>query len=766
MRIQIPVVKLNVREAFKNKGLYFIPYILLVLVWVLFPKKTGIFPLDDAYIHLTYARNLARTGTLCFNPGEPSIGTSSLLWTVILAPVSLLTNDPYWAVQILSLSLFGFLCFLVIDTVRTSAIRLRFSEKEAKTCSFLAGTLLALNGNLHWFSLSGMETMLFLCLCFLSIKVYSRRDFDFVTGGLSGLVFLTRAPGGLLGFTFVLFDLLRRKGSSVYKGIIAMFLVIVPYFCLSVHITGSWFPTTARGKLSTYVDGGLNWERIAKIDFWHNDLTQNLLKNNIIKNDENDPDYCYFTESIKNTEQLKENLQRIGIVDSETKTILRIWGRSRKNRVYWYWKILLLYQKYLPHNYSLLVAFIIMIFVVIHKYRDSWNDFSNIVLSEQLECSVMGVWGFLHLMLYSLSFRTFLHHTRYLANEYVIGTIIGSISILILMRRKSREGGVFLAIISVVLAASTLFYWREVYANNIRQVDQVYVQMGKWIKKNTPPDAKIAAFDIGVLRYVGDRYAVDLGGLVDPEVHPYLEKRECGEYIRQKGADYLLYSRNIEVDFFTGIFLAEYRGEMLLKQIPLVYFETSQYEAPTLTHSYRMDLNRIIGWYPRTSDGLLQAFSYDNRPYQPIGQMIDNRLELVGYSIDQREIELIPHYPYAVNFTFFYKARNPLQHLYWVHLALFNPGSNTIFDLFDHIPTHNLLPYNRWPLNQIIQEHHIYFFPADTPHGKFQIKLAITSEEFLNKNHPEKYSWFGLGSFVNKGNRLFPMDHLQRAVNY
>src|SRR5512138_2254022 len=38
------------------------------------------YPLDDAWIHQTYARNLALHGEWAFIPGRPSAGSTSPLW--------------------------------------------------------------------------------------------------------------------------------------------------------------------------------------------------------------------------------------------------------------------------------------------------------------------------------------------------------------------------------------------------------------------------------------------------------------------------------------------------------------------------------------------------------------------------------------------------------------------------------------------------------------------------------------------------------------
>jgi len=43
------------------------------------------FPLDDAWIHQTYARNLVERGEWSFTPGQPSAGSTSPLWSAILA---------------------------------------------------------------------------------------------------------------------------------------------------------------------------------------------------------------------------------------------------------------------------------------------------------------------------------------------------------------------------------------------------------------------------------------------------------------------------------------------------------------------------------------------------------------------------------------------------------------------------------------------------------------------------------------------------------
>src|ERR1051325_11139025 len=43
------------------------------------------FPLDDSWIHLQFARNLAEGAGFSYNPGVPVAGSTAPLWTLLLA---------------------------------------------------------------------------------------------------------------------------------------------------------------------------------------------------------------------------------------------------------------------------------------------------------------------------------------------------------------------------------------------------------------------------------------------------------------------------------------------------------------------------------------------------------------------------------------------------------------------------------------------------------------------------------------------------------
>ena len=88
--------------------------------------------------------------------------------------------------------------------------------------------------------------------------------------------------------------------------------------------------------------------------------------------------------------------------------------------------------------------------------------------------------------------------------------------------------------------------------------------------------------------------------------------------------------------------------------------------SPTLTHSHRLDLYEVMGWFPKTSEGIAKAFAYGHMEFQPLWASVDDSFELVGYWIDHRVVEKIPYHPLFVNFTFFFRANKPLTEPYWL----------------------------------------------------------------------------------------------------
>ena len=77
-------------------------------------------------------------------------------------------------------------------------------------------------------------------------------------------------------------------------------------------------------------------------------------------------------------------------------------------------------------------------------------------------------------------------------------------------------------IILVLMGALNIPGWRHFYRSNCNHLENVYRKMGLYMKENLPANARIAAFDIGMIKWVSDLYIIDTAGLIDPGSHKYL----------------------------------------------------------------------------------------------------------------------------------------------------------------------------------------------------------------------------------------------------
>jgi hypothetical protein len=115
------------------------------------------FPLDDSWIHLQFARNLAQGAGLSYNPGELVTGSTAPLWTALLSLVFLL---PAGAVVVATKLLGVALHLAGIDAVWRLAQALGLGRKGAA----LAALLHLSTSWMVWSALSGMEIPLFVLL--------------------------------------------------------------------------------------------------------------------------------------------------------------------------------------------------------------------------------------------------------------------------------------------------------------------------------------------------------------------------------------------------------------------------------------------------------------------------------------------------------------------------------------------------------------------------------------------------------------------------
>jgi hypothetical protein len=93
----------------------------------------------------------------------------------------------------------------------------------------------------------------------------------------------------------------------------------------------------------------------------------------------------------------------------------------------------------------------------------------------------------------------------------------------------------------VMLTAAFIFLGANSYARDVAVIESEMVVTAKWAAENLPPDALIAAHDIGALGYFDNHELIDLAGLISPDVIPIIrDEPRLADYLDQNGADYLI----------------------------------------------------------------------------------------------------------------------------------------------------------------------------------------------------------------------------------
>lgn len=210
------------------------------------------FPLDDSWIHQTYARNLALHGEWSFIPGKPSAGSTSPLWTFLLSLGFLLHLAPYFWTYLL-----GMLCLIGVSALVEFAVR-RLLPFYRPVLPW-AGLLTVLEWRMVWMASSGMETLLHaLVLTAVAVAALNERPSFLRCGLLSGLAVWIR-PDGVTLFPFlVLLALLwplpfRERTRQVLNLTLGFAPLFGLYLFFNLLLDGHPWPNTFYAKQAEYL---------------------------------------------------------------------------------------------------------------------------------------------------------------------------------------------------------------------------------------------------------------------------------------------------------------------------------------------------------------------------------------------------------------------------------------------------------------------------------------------------------------------------------
>jgi hypothetical protein len=209
------------------------------------------FPLDDAWIHQTYARNLIEGGTWSFTTGVASGGSTSPLWTLVMGLGYLLRIDPRVWSYVVGTLLLGSIGFL---GAKWGELRHPVLGKWG----WLVVILAAVEWHLAWAAVSGMETLAICVMILITFWLVERNAEGWVIGIVLGVGMWVRPGAITLLLPVGLYGLYHRSDEirsllnwslKVGMGFLAL---LIPYLAFNYWITGTIWPNTFYAKQTEY----------------------------------------------------------------------------------------------------------------------------------------------------------------------------------------------------------------------------------------------------------------------------------------------------------------------------------------------------------------------------------------------------------------------------------------------------------------------------------------------------------------------------------
>ncbi|MFP3852847.1 MAG: hypothetical protein ACLFWD_00990 [Anaerolineales bacterium] len=210
--------------------------------------------IDDAYITFRYARNLLAGHGLVFNPGEAVLGTTTPLYSILMAGLGAIfggAGAPFPEIAwITNAALDAAGCFLLILIGR---------KLGSELAGLSAGIIWAIAPMSVTFAIGGMETSLFITL--LLATYYLALDERFRLAALSGAMLLLTRPDGLLFIGPLAIERLRQRWPEFRERRLARESILeLAFFLLPLLLWGlvAWLyygspiPHSVAAKVSAY----------------------------------------------------------------------------------------------------------------------------------------------------------------------------------------------------------------------------------------------------------------------------------------------------------------------------------------------------------------------------------------------------------------------------------------------------------------------------------------------------------------------------------
>lgn len=209
-----------------------------------------VYSLDDAYIHLTMARNLAFSGSFGVSPGEFSATSSSPLWTLLLSGYFRLFGESVFAPIYLNIA------------ASAALIAFVYSKLKDRLPTFQTGACLLLTvfaAPLPAMVFSGMEHVLhsLFVVALLSCVVESNRGKVWISIAIfSFLAIAVRYESVFLVAAVAAYFFIKRKPAIAFSALFAAAIPVVAAGAVSMSNGWYFFPNSIllKGNISSGFD--------------------------------------------------------------------------------------------------------------------------------------------------------------------------------------------------------------------------------------------------------------------------------------------------------------------------------------------------------------------------------------------------------------------------------------------------------------------------------------------------------------------------------
>ncbi len=500
-------------------------------------------PLDDGWIHLAFARNLATGRGFSLGAGAaPVSGSTAPLWTLLLSLPLALGIGPVAS----ALGLGIFFSLLALWTAARLGGRVTGSPWGAL---WLAGGL-ALAPRFAWGTLSGMEIPLFTWLVLLGFLLFLEGKRPWAGVLAAATAGWARPECFALGAWLAALALFRdrrreRRGRTLGSVLPAFLLPLLAWFAFHYLVYGRFLPSTfyvkaASGSPSALLarEGAAALPRILLLQ----PLEQLLSFAGYF------PGWNLFLAAGAAAAFLKKETRRPALVIGGgilffafARGILGFSGPWLQHGRYYtflfpLWLALSaagLFPAAPPSSRSLLswaphaaaaLLLLAALFLLPSPARETARLFYLDDPAARPDMEALG-----RLLPWLLLLPALLHLAHASATA-------------LLPRPGSLVPG--LALLGAAWFALALPPMAEAYARNVEDTRRGEIAMARWVAEHTPKNAVVACHDVGALGYFGNRKLLDLAGIATPEVLFWKKRRPGGkpdrlDYLRTKKPDYL-----------------------------------------------------------------------------------------------------------------------------------------------------------------------------------------------------------------------------------